>query len=120
MILDGFPTFFEDEILYSALARFYDRVGYMSMADVRREILGGSGRYFTIALPRSVRFIASQIPFSLGYTAKYIILNHTLFCTIAANKPFQRSKSIYRMMLSRNPGHIAYRVGFGWRDAPFI
>ncbi|XWK89101.1 MAG: TnsD family Tn7-like transposition protein [Phormidium sp.] len=82
-----FPDPYPDELLYSVLARFQERVHYPSRESLVGELFGTKKAFATIDLPSHLcRLIASLPPGHL-YTVDGFINNHTLlpfyspFCT---------------------------------------
>src|SRR5258708_1472161 len=78
MILDGFPELWFDELLYSGLGRYRNRLRLPSEIEFMRLLFGSGGVAAAIEFPSRLEYLASLIPVPLGYSATYLINNHTL------------------------------------------
>ena len=97
IILDGFPTLYEDELLYSGLAR-----------------------YFVITLPTYINHVSAQIPYSLGYTNDHLIVNHTLFNFLTAFMSSDSAAYYYEQMSNPNSTHNNSNTTSKLLNVPFL
>ncbi len=67
-----------DELVYSACARFSDRVQYCSYQDVADDLFGDPSVLIKIDFPSNLAALASRLPVRYGYSADQLIDNHTV------------------------------------------
>lgn len=89
-----FPNPYPDELLYSLIARFSDRVQYPDKKCVVRELFGNSNALAIIDLPTHLGSLVSALPVGLGYTVNCLIDDHTL---LPFYSPFHPQTRINRL-----------------------
>ncbi len=78
-MISFFPAPYEDEILYSILARYHLRSGNTSYVTTNQDLYNEGIITSSIDLPSNNNRLVENIPKVFGYTADEIIKNYTLF-----------------------------------------
>lgn len=76
-MLAYFPTLFEDELLYSGIARYQQNSGNRTQKETIEDLFGNRLVCASADLPSHIQFLSDQL--SGVYTAEQVIRNHTLF-----------------------------------------
>lgn len=104
MTFEAFPELWPDELLYSGLARYRDRLRLPSEGEFMRMLFTSELTTVVIDLPSHLEHLASSIPTPFGYSAQYIIRNHTLAPFYKPFLPKQKFPKFVEALLSRKPG----------------
>jgi Tn7-like transposition protein D/TniQ len=100
-----------DELLYSAWARYGDRVRYPYKTKVVQELFGSIKTRPSIDLPCYIKYFLDKLPPGHGFTADFFIDHHTLLPFYGAFFSSERLKSIKEQMNSSNPAGLHYSCG---------
>lgn len=73
-----FPTVEDDELLYSACARFRRLFGFAKHRPVSTVLFGTRNRTALVALPSAIDRLIERLPHGASYTAESLIEDHTL------------------------------------------
>lgn len=76
-MIGNFPDPHPDELLYSVFARFSARVRYPNKQSVLKELFGTANTVASFDFPGYLSYLAAALPARTGYTADYLIDNHT-------------------------------------------
>ncbi|NOJ73556.1 TnsD family Tn7-like transposition protein [Paenibacillus alvei] len=77
LLLAYFPTLYEDELLYSGIARYHMNVGNRTQRQTIEDLFGSRLICATTDLPSHLEILASRI--NNLYSCEQLIQNHTLF-----------------------------------------
>ena len=94
-----FPLLYDDELLMSGCARYYDRQGYASPLDAAFDLFGREAIAAIANLPRGIGSLADQLP--KGYPASVgdLLQKHTAFPYYAPFLPPQHVQALSDVML---------------------
>lgn len=106
-----FPVPYEDEVLYSVLARYHVRSGNTSYKATLRDLFGSTSVTAVMDLPSNIHNLANNMPLNSRYTEEYLIKNHTLFPFYSAFLPPERAEQVFESMKGENGGSIYSRTG---------
>ena len=73
-----FPALLPDELLYSAIARFRDAMGFASDRAVLAAVFGSATGIAVVDLPGRVEAFLTHLPPGHGYAAEAILRRHTM------------------------------------------
>lgn len=74
-----FPTLYEDELLYSAIARYHIRSGNINYKHTTNDLFGRKTVNASIYLPSNITTLLNNLPVNYLYNEEYLIKNHTLY-----------------------------------------
>ena len=74
-----FPKMYEDELLYSAIARYHIRSGNISYSYTTKDIFGRVTVKSSIYLPSNISNLVKNLPLNNKVSEMDIIMNHTLY-----------------------------------------
>lgn len=106
-----FPTIYEDEILYSALARYHIRSGNVSLKATLEDIYGKKSVTSVMELPSNINSIIDNITFGNEYTADIFINENTLYPFYSAFLPLEDAEYAKKSMKGNGGGSIYNKVG---------
>jgi hypothetical protein len=106
-----FPVPYEDEVLYSALARYHVRSGNTSYKATMKDLFGSTSVTAVMDLPSNIQNLVNNMPLNSRYTEEYLIKSHTLFPFYSAFLPPERAERIFESMKGDNGGSIYSRTG---------
>lgn len=93
-----FPDPYPDELLYSACARYSDRVNYRNKQSHRSELLGILGLSAVVDFPNRLEHLVSILPPGNNYSAEIIINQNTLLPFYEPFLPSRRAELIRQEM----------------------
>jgi hypothetical protein len=107
-----FPDPYPDELLYSACARYAERVKYPTTQSSLTVLLGGRGLSAIVDLPGRLDYFVSILPSGNRYSAEGIINQNTLLPFYEPFLPSDRAKLIrHEMKDSSKDNNIRSRAG---------
>ena len=74
-----FPTLYEDELLYSAIARYHIRSGNINYKHTTIDLFGRKTVSASIYLPSNISTLINNLPVNYIYNEEDIIIKHTLY-----------------------------------------
>lgn len=108
------PAFFtdpdDDELLYSACARFSDKLKYPNAATAA-QVLFGVETSAVVDLPTKIDYLISVLPKNHQYTSDIFIDKHTHFPYYAPFLPSERVQLLRSDMRGNEGSHIRERLG---------
>lgn len=110
-MISFFPTLYEDELLYSAIARYHIRSGNISPKATIYELFNSKTISAVVELPSNIDNLIKNMPVNCKYTQNEFINNNTMFPLYTAFLPAERKELIYELMRGKNGGDIYNRVG---------
>ena len=106
-----FPVPYDDEVLYSILARYHVRSGNTSYKATMQDIFGSTSVTAVMELPSNIRNLVLNLPHFSPFTEEYLIKYHTLFPFYSAFLPSRRAEQVYESMKGEAGGSIYSRTG---------
>jgi hypothetical protein len=97
-MLGFFTDPYPDELLYSACARYGNRMRYPNVALAAQEWFGNKNASASIDLPTRINHLLSVLPHHNSYTADRLINHHTLAPIYVPFLPLKRALSLRRDM----------------------
>jgi hypothetical protein len=89
-VFSFFTDPYEDEILYSAIARYHYYYGNNNFKDTLFEIFGSENVVPTIEFPSKLEYLSQQFHCKKLYNSDYLILKHTLYPFYSPFIPYSR------------------------------
>lgn len=106
-----FPMPYEDEVLYSTLARYHLRSANTSYKATMKDLYGDFNVTAVVDLPANINRLIENMPLGNKYTPEYIINNHTLYPLYSSFLPLDRAEKVFNSMVKSNGGDIYSRTG---------
>lgn len=106
-----FPTLYEDELLYSAIARYHIRSGNINYKHTTIDLFGRKTVSASIYLPSNISTLINNLPVNYIYNEEDIIIKHTLYPFYTAFLTQDTSDKILNSMKGNNGGDIYARAG---------
>lgn len=106
-----FPMMYEDELLYSAIARYHIRSGNAGYSYTTNDIFGRVTVKSSIYLPSNIYNLVKNLPLNYIGNEMDIIMNHTLYPFYAAFQDYDTSQKILNSMLNDDGSNIYNRAG---------
>lgn len=106
-----FPEPYEDELLYSILARYHVRSANISYKETFKELYGRTTIVASVELPCNISELLSNIPEVFNITTDEIIRKHTLYPFYSAFLLDKRKKEVYDLMVSNGGSKIYAAIG---------
>ncbi|MCG5252495.1 TnsD family transposase [Brevibacillus agri] len=103
-----FPTPFNEELLYSIIARYHKWTGEFSVHTVLQELFGVRNLVATIDLPSRIGYLVNQLPINSHLTADKFVREHTLFPFYSAFLSPEQAEAVYRSMVKGDGGGDIY------------
>src|ERR1700749_385379 len=100
-----------EELLYSACARYSDRMRYPNKAAALQELFGSKSAAAMVDLPVKIENLIAVLPPFHSYTADSFIDGNTLFPYYAPFLPAGRALSLKRDMCGIGGNRVRERVG---------
>lgn len=88
-----FPIIYEDELLYSVVARYGFMSGYVNAAASNFDLFGRAFGHASTRMPANLDALAKRLPDSLDLSGRDLVLRHTLFpypCAFLPKRAFER------------------------------
>ena len=92
------PEFLPDELLYSVLAAWQDRLPFQDLRTVLRLAFGKHVHRSIYDLPNNLSFFISQLPPFYNMTLDNLILGHTMYPYYATTLAHERRQRLWGMM----------------------
>lgn len=109
-MISFFTDPYEDEILYSTIARYHYYYGNTDFKDTLYEIFGSNSVIPTIEFPSKLDYLCRQLKNKV-YSPDYIIQNHTIYPFYSPFLPVERQETIKSKMKFGNGKGIYAQIG---------
>ena len=106
-----FPTIYEDELLYSAIARYHNRSANIAIRHTYREVFNREHITSIIYFPSHIENMIKNMPLGCKYTVNEIINKHTLYPFFTAFMNEDLSTRIFNLMKGSSCTGISGVVG---------
>ncbi|MBB6215101.1 hypothetical protein HNQ80_001190 [Anaerosolibacter carboniphilus] len=106
-----FPVPYDDEVLYSILARYHIRSGNISLKSTLEDIFSKSSITSVMDLPSHINRIIKNMPINTEYTSDEIIEKYTLYPFYTAFLPLAEAAKIKNYMKEEEGGRIYNKIG---------
>jgi hypothetical protein len=110
-LITFFPEPYEDELLYSVIARYQIRSGNVDAKSTLREVFGCTSVTAGIELPANIDTLLNSLPKSFSVTANSLIYSNTLYPFYTAFLTKEKADEIYNLMLTSNGSRIYNTLG---------
>lgn len=110
-LLTTFPNFYEEELLYSTLARYKVRSGNISSKATIAELFGSTTVSAVVDLPSNIESLVRNMPIGSKHSSEEIIFKNTLYPFYTAFLPPERANSVLKSMKGNGGGGIHNQVG---------
>lgn len=117
-MLGFFTDPYPDEVLYSAIARYHERVRYRGTATTLYDLFGVLSVRVSVDLPSRLQVLISRLPPNHSYTVDRLIDEHTLLPYFTAFLPPTRVARLREEMIGDGGQSIHGRLGSYRRRAP--
>ncbi|WP_027093533.1 TnsD family Tn7-like transposition protein, partial [Cohnella thermotolerans] len=107
----NFPSPYEDEILYSLLARYGIRSGNTSHRAVLHDVFGSDDFTACLELQPGIGRMISNLPVRSTITAEQLIYRNTLYLFYTAFRNAEQAQSIFNEMLGEHGRDIHNAIG---------
>lgn len=110
-MINCFPRIYEDELLYSVIARYRRICGISNRQAISRDFYNIEQGIISTLFPLHLNQISEVIPKSSKITGEQLLINNTIyeFCTKLLSK--ERSNDIKESMLNETNANILMKVG---------
>lgn len=106
-----FPNPYEDELLYSVLARYCIQSGNPNSIQNFDDMFGTRNVIASIELPGKLDALISNMPLTAQYTSDYFIFKHTIFPYLASFVPEERAKEAIENMKEGDVANVYNMMG---------
>lgn len=106
-----FPSPYQDEILYSVLARYHVRSGNTSIKATLEDLYSKTTATAVMDLPSHLNRLIENMPVGSRYTVNELIRYYTLFPFYAAFLPPEQAESIKKFMEGDKGGGVYNKIG---------
>ncbi|MDD2299203.1 MAG: TnsD family transposase [Fermentimonas sp.] len=110
-MLSFFLTPYEDELLYSVIARYHFAVGNSDFRDTLEEIFGTRNKVPSIYFPSGIASLSARLPESVSLTPENLINKHTLFPLYKPFLPQERANTIFNQMIFEKGNGVYAAIG---------
>ena len=93
---------YEDELLYSTMARYHYYSGNRNFKDTIEETHGSRSAIPTLYLPSNLEHLCRQLSLNITFTPEYLIQKHTMAPAYLPFLPRERQSKIISEMISGN------------------
>lgn len=109
-MLPFFPAAYDDECLYSLLARYHRLSGNPDDRQSLGDLVATHTHVITSHLPSSISMLAASLPQG-GKTAEKLIVEHTLFPYFSSFLSLEGKAAAMAAMIGSNSGGLKMRIG---------
>lgn len=106
-----FPTIYEDELLYSAIARYHQRSGNIDTQNTLIDLFSTVNIAVSVFLPSHIDTLIENMPINCEYTSNDIIKNHTLLPFFIAFSSKNLSDHLIKLMKGDIGGNTYSKIG---------
>ena len=118
--MNFFPQIYDDELLYSVLARYRRMSGIISKRALIEDVFNGNNFLTSTILPQHLSALVANLPPFSEITVKEIIDKHTLFPYYTAFLDEKTTEEIFSMMVCTAEKGIELILGFAGSEVkPF-
>lgn len=107
MVMIFFPFLYEDELLYSCLARYHMYTGNENTKLTMEEVFGSSTLCAATTLPANLNQLTKRLPTSNSYSSEELINKHTFLPYFSPFIPKERYQEL-KLMMSESNGKTLY------------
>jgi len=106
-----FPTPYEDELLYSLIARYHFLTGNSDYKDTLVEVFGSRSKIPSIHFPTNIGYLCTQFYREADCTPEQLVFNHTLFPLYSPFLPKERAVRILNLIISDTKSNVQAMIG---------
>jgi len=109
-LISYFPTPYEDELLYSLIARFHKRTGNYLMCDTLNDLFNNKFFRSSAIIPAKLGTLVKNVEhFNMQFDE--ILINHTLFPFFMAFSTTKKYDDVYNWAKNSEAGSISLKIG---------
>lgn len=108
-MIKGFPLPFEGELLYSVIARYWQRVQYPNLKDFTDSLFSNQNSTTIVDFPTHLQALRDNIHPDYPISSQDFLYRHTLFPAFAPFLAKQQAKDCYQGMMAKKAIH--HRIG---------
>ncbi|REB11006.1 hypothetical protein DVB69_01315 [Sporosarcina sp. BI001-red] len=113
LLINYFPVLYEDELLYSVIARYRRKCGIVSSSALLKDIFGKKIILKSTYFPKHIDKLVGNLPITTKITTKELICGHTMFPFYTSFISEEKTISAYKMMSEGTGKSIEGRIGMG-------
>ncbi len=106
-----FPSMYDDELFYSAIARYHIRSGNLFTQNTLIDLYNSPYMSLSIFLPGNMDVVIKNMTIGSTYTSEYIINNHTLFPFYTAFSTKSLTYKLFAKMKGEVSGNTYAQIG---------
>lgn len=106
-----FPTPYEDELLYSLIARYHFLIGNSDYKDTLMEVFGSRNKIPSVHFPTNIGYLCAQFNKKTDFTLERLVYNHTLFPLYSPFLPKERAVRIFDVIIWGTKSNIQAMTG---------
>lgn len=112
-MINFLPIIYEDELLYSVIARYQRMCGMISKQALLKDMFGKRIVMKSIFFPQYLNAFINNLPPNSMITSKELITKHTMFPFYTAFLSEEKAQMIFEMMAEGSGKGIESAIGFG-------
>lgn len=113
IMINFLPVIYEDELLYSVIARYQRMCGIFSAEALVKDLFGKKIILRSTFFPQHINALVSNFPPNSRLTSREIIMNHTMFSFYTAFLSEEKAQLILQKMAEGSGKGIETALGFG-------
>jgi predicted transcriptional regulator len=111
IVLIFFPFLYEDELMYSILARYHKYSGNENSKITMDDVFGTNTLCAATILPTNLKQFTKRLPTPDSYSSEFMINKHTFLTYYAPFIPSKRYKELSLLMTERDGKSIYMKIG---------
>lgn len=112
-MINFLPVMYDDELLYSVIARYKQMCGMVSNQAMVKDIFGKLIIMKSTLFPKHLDAFVQNLPPTSKLTTKEIIMKHTMFPFYTSFLSEEKAQSIYEIMAEGKGRAVESLIGFG-------
>lgn len=112
-MINFLPVMYDDELLYSVIARYKQMCGMLSNQAMVKDIFGKLIIIKSTLFPKHLDAFVQNLPPTSKLTTKEIIMKHTMFPFYTSFLSEEKAQSIYEIMAEGKGRAVESLIGFG-------
>lgn len=110
--MNCFPILYEDELLYSIIARYKQMCGIISKKALIRDLFGGEVTLSSAYFPTHLKKLINNLPYTSKLTEDIILEKHTLYPLLTSFLSDEATKDIYSSVKEGKDERVILKIGF--------
>lgn len=101
-MINFLPQIYENELLYSVIARYQRMCGIVSRRALMEDLYGRYFYYYSSLFPKNIQTFVDNLPITSKITVDEIIQNHTMFSFYTAFLSEEKTNTVYQHMVNES------------------